>query len=235
LAEQHKHKGRYLIVNADDFGASTGVNDGIVDCHVRGIVTSASLMVTGRAVHEAVSMSRDHPRLSVGLHWDVWGEDEYEFDIDDAAAVREAFGRQLDEFQRLMGRVPTHVDSHRHAHRYEQARPVLREAVAQLGVPLRGESDVRYIGGFYAQWEWRVTNLDHVSVLALQGILQNEVGDGWTEVSCHPGYISPDFESVYLHEREAEVRTLTDPRVRQTINALDIRLASYSDYLAREA
>ena len=87
-----------LIVNADDFGASTGVNRGILECHTRGVVTSASLMVTGRAVREAVSMSRDYPELAIGLHWDVWGEDEREFDIDDLHAVRDEFHRQLDEF-----------------------------------------------------------------------------------------------------------------------------------------
>src|SRR5207245_894270 len=67
---------RYLIVNADDFGASTGINRGILACHTDGVVSSASLMVTGRAVSDAVSLSRDHPGLAIGLHWDVWGEDE---------------------------------------------------------------------------------------------------------------------------------------------------------------
>jgi chitin disaccharide deacetylase len=80
---------KYVIFNADDFGASIGVNRGILECHTRGVLTSASLMVTGRAAKEAVSMSRDNPGLSVGLHWDVWGEDEREFDLQDAAAVRE--------------------------------------------------------------------------------------------------------------------------------------------------
>src|SRR4051812_27720069 len=47
-----------LIFNADDFGASTGVNRGILECHTRGVVTSTSLIVTGRAVQEAISMSR---------------------------------------------------------------------------------------------------------------------------------------------------------------------------------
>ena len=71
---------KYLIINADDFGASRGLNRGILECHTCGVVTSASLMVTGRAVREAVSMSRDHPILAVGLHWDVCGEDERDFD-----------------------------------------------------------------------------------------------------------------------------------------------------------
>ncbi len=221
---------KYLIVNADDFGASAGVNRGIVECHVRGVVTSTSLMVTGRAAREAAALSLDHPALAVGLHWDVWGEDEREFDTADLAAVRDEFRRQLDAFHTLLGRPPTHVDSHRHAHREEHVMPVFRELVAPLGVPLRDDGRVQFVGGFYAQWEWRVTNLEYVGVPFLQQMLREEVGPGWTELSCHPGYRSPDFESVYLAEREAEVRTLTDPRIRQTIDELGIRLVSYADY-----
>jgi len=221
---------KHLIFNADDFGASTGVNRGILDCHTRGVVTSTSLMVTGRAAAEAVSMSRDHPALAVGLHWDVWGEDEREFDIQDIPAARDEFRRQVDEFHRLLGRLPTHIDSHRHAHREKHLMPVFRELVEPLGVPLRGDGRVNFVGGFYAQWEWQVTTLEYVSVPFLQRLLREEVPEGRTELSCHPGYRSPDFQSVYLAEREEEVRTLTDPRVRATIEQLGINLVSYSDY-----
>jgi len=58
---------KYLIINADDFGLSEGVNRGILESHTRGVVTSASLMVTGDAVHEAVALARDHPKLGVGF------------------------------------------------------------------------------------------------------------------------------------------------------------------------
>ena len=54
------------------------------------------------------------------------------------------------------------------------------------------------------------------SVASLQRLLREEVGDGWTELSCHPGYASPDYTAVYLNEREAEVQTLTDARIRHT-------------------
>jgi predicted glycoside hydrolase/deacetylase ChbG (UPF0249 family) len=226
---------KYLIFNADDFGASTGVNRGILECHTRGVVTSTSFMVTGRAVREAVSISRDHPALAVGLHWDVCGEDEREFDTGDQAVVRDEFRRQLDEFHRLLGRMPTHVDSHRHVHREEHLMPVFRELVAPLRVPLRDEGRVNFVGGFYAQWEWKVTKLEYVSVPFLRRMLREEVPRGWTEFSCHPGYASADYTSVYLAEREAEVRTLTDPRIRQTIEELGIRLVSYADYPKRGA
>jgi len=230
--ESDGRAGRYLIVNADDFGASAGVNRGIVEGHTHGVVTSASLTVTGSAVQEAVAMSRDCPGLSLGLHWDVWGEGEPTFDVTDVPAVRSEFRRQVDEFHRLLGRLPTHIDSHQHVHRRPALRPVFRELVEPLGVPLRGEDHVRFVGGFYAQWEPMVTNLEHVSVPALQRMLRDEVEPGWTELSCHPGYPSPDFTSVYLREREAELRTLTAPAIRETIAALGIRLVSYADYRA---
>lgn len=221
---------KYLIVNADDFGISTGINRGIVEGHARGIVTSTSLMVEGRAVHEAVALSRDHPSLGIGLHWDVWGEDEREFDIEDHAAVRDEFRRQLDTFHDLLGRMPTHVDSHRHAHRQTHLMPIFKELVAPLGVPLRDDGQVRFVGGFYAQWEWMITNLEYVEVPFLQRMLSEEVPTGWTELSCHPGYRSPDFTSIYLAEREVELRTLTDPGIRQTVVDLGIHLVSFADY-----
>ena len=110
--------------------------------------------------------------------------------------------------------------------------PIFQELAAPLGVPLRGDGRVKFVGGFYAQWEWKVTNLDYVSVPFLQRMLREEVKEGWTEFSCHPGYVTSDYEAVYLYEREAELRTLTDPTIRNTIEELDIRLVSYDDYPA---
>ena len=223
-----------LIFNADDLGASEGINRGIIEAHVDGVVTSASLMTTGRAVAEAAEEARRHPGLAVGLHWDVWGEDEREFDLDDEAAVRAELERQLDDFVGLMDRPPTHLDSHKHAHHEGAAPAVFAQASAQLGIPVRGDGRVQYIGGFYAQWEWQVTELQYVSVEFLQRILATEVISDWTEIGCHPGYRSPGFSSSYDAEREAELRTLTDPRVRETIEKLGLELASYADYPAPE-
>jgi predicted glycoside hydrolase/deacetylase ChbG (UPF0249 family) len=223
----------HLIVNADDLGASIGVNRGIEKCHREGIVTSASLMVTGAAAQDAVATARANPELAVGLHWDVVGEDERDFDLSDERAVRSEFAAQLERFHALMDRGPTHIDSHRHMHLKEEVCELMRELVAPLGVPLRGHGPVTFIGGFYAQWEWGVTELEHVSVEALRRIMREEVGEGWTEISCHPGYITPGYRSTYSSEREAEIRTLTDPRVRAAIAELGMTLESYATYRER--
>ncbi|MBF0531647.1 MAG: ChbG/HpnK family deacetylase [Candidatus Omnitrophica bacterium] len=60
-----------LIVNADDFGLSRGVNRGIMTCYHSGIVRSASLMANGRAFDDAVAAARDVPGLGVGAHLNV--------------------------------------------------------------------------------------------------------------------------------------------------------------------
>lgn len=223
---------RFLIVNADDFGQSEGINRGIVECHRDGIVTSASLMVTGHALSDAVRLSRENPQLAIGLHFDVWGEDEREFDTTHIDQTRREFERQLNLFLRAMGRPPTHIDSHRHAHRESHLFPHFRKWVEPLGVPLRGDGTVRFVGGFYAQWEWGVTELKYIGVESLQEMLRNEAPVGMTEFSCHPGYLTADYQGIYSREREVEIRTLVDPRVRQTLVSERIRLISYADHPA---
>jgi len=57
-----------LIINADDFGLSSGANRGIIKAWQEGILTSASLMVGGKAFSEAVALAWGNPGLQVGLH-----------------------------------------------------------------------------------------------------------------------------------------------------------------------
>jgi hopanoid biosynthesis associated protein HpnK len=59
---------RRLIVNADDFGFTAGVNRAIVEAHTHGIVTSSTLMANGRAFEDAVRLATTVPRLSIGCH-----------------------------------------------------------------------------------------------------------------------------------------------------------------------
>lgn len=57
-----------IIMNADDFGRSASINEAVMLAHRQGVLTSASLMVTGEAVDEAVALARQTPTLAVGLH-----------------------------------------------------------------------------------------------------------------------------------------------------------------------
>jgi predicted glycoside hydrolase/deacetylase ChbG (UPF0249 family) len=152
---------KYLIVNADDFGQSPGVNQGIIEAHERGIVTSASLMVHWPAALEAAEYNRAHPQLSLGLHLDL-GEWFYRDGnwmplyervlLTESQAVSEEVSRQLALFRQLVGKPPSHLDSHQHVHRREPVRSVMLSLAQDLGVPLRGcHANVRSSGDFYGQ------------------------------------------------------------------------------------
>jgi chitin disaccharide deacetylase len=226
---------RYLIVNADDFGQSYGVNRGIMAAYEHGIVTSASLMVRWPAAAEAAAYSRGHPNLSLGLHFDL-GEWIYRDEtwvplyevvpMDDTAAVASQLSEQLATFGRLVGRRPTHIDSHQHIHRSEPVHSVLIEAARQLGVPLRHYSpEIRYCGDFYGQTGTGVPFPQAISIDRLIDILA-ALPPGITELGCHPGEAS-DLISMYRDERREELKALCDSQVRATIVAEGIELRSF--------
>ena len=221
---------KYLIVNADDFGASSGINRGILEAHRRGIVTSASLMVNMPAAEEAVLLSREVPQLSVGLHVNFTNEGENPVvDLSDAEACREELQRQFERFQKLVGRLPTHLDSHQNVHRRPHLLPHFLEAASKYGLPMREHSAVRYFKKFYGQWDEGDTHLEWISPENLLRLLEAALDDGFTELACHAGYFDPSFRSVYHIERETEVRTLCDPGVRQRLMEWQVKLVSFSD------
>jgi predicted glycoside hydrolase/deacetylase ChbG (UPF0249 family) len=222
---------KYLIVNGDDFGVSEGVNCGIARAHREGVLTSTSLMVTAQSTVEAAAMSRDMPELGVGLHAVLTSEDFHPLlDFDDPVACREELLRQLDTFERLMNRPPTHLDAHHNIHRDRRLTPVFRAIAAERNLPLREHSRVRYFPGFYGQWDNGETHLEQVSVEMLCNILLTELHTEVTELACHPGYVDPQFATSYSSERAAELRTLCDPRVRETVAALHIDLINYTEW-----
>jgi predicted glycoside hydrolase/deacetylase ChbG (UPF0249 family) len=229
---------RYLIVNADDFGLSPGVNQGILTAHEQGIVTSTSLMVRWPAAAAAAAYGRAHPRLSLGLHLDLgeWAYREgswvplYEVvpNGDPSAVAREAAG-QLAAFHSLVGRNPSHLDSHQHVHLQEPARTVLQRMAEELGVALRHfDSTVGYVGDFYGQAAKGWACPEAISVVGLLQILA-KLPPGVKELGCHPGE-GEDLDSMYVRERSLEVMTLCDPRVRAALAARAIELCSFDTY-----
>jgi chitin disaccharide deacetylase len=228
---------KYLVVNADDFGLSPGTNRGIIRAHEHGIVTSASLMVRPPAAADAAAYARGGSRLSLGLHVDLgewvyrdggWSTLYEVANVNDPSAVRDEACRQLDQFSDLVGRSPTHLDSHQHVHRSEPVRSVLTELATRLGVPLRHmTAGVRYCGDFYGQTGKGSPLPDGISVEALKRII-DALEEGVTELACHPGDAA-DACSAYGGERIAEVESLCDPRVRAAVEACGVRLCSFAE------
>jgi chitin disaccharide deacetylase len=210
---------RYLVVNADDFGASDGINRGIVKAHRWGILTSTSLMVNAPRSIEAALLSRRCPTMSVGLHVHLVADhDDY----------RDELWRQLHRFRELLGHLPTHLDSHKNVHDNPTILPHFTECARVNGLPLRGRSSIRYLGKFYGQWDGQ-THLEQISAEGLLRILDADVREGVTELGCHPGYADRDLRSSYSAEREAELRTLCDPVIRKALDERHIQLISFAE------
>ncbi len=145
---------KLLVVNADDFGRSTAINQGIIEGHQRGIVTSASLMTRRDAMDEAVRLAKANPKLGIGLHLDLDHFFEVEHGVGrllkykDAALPLQAIAKETeDQIQRVLatGLPITHVDGHHHVH----LRPELFAMVAALTAKYKIRV-IRHFNGFYS-------------------------------------------------------------------------------------
>jgi predicted glycoside hydrolase/deacetylase ChbG (UPF0249 family) len=152
-----------LIVNADDFGRSPGVNQGIFDSHRKGILTSTTVMVNYPDAPAGLEQARvEAPTLGLGVHicltsghpvlppaavpslvkddgWFYhireWAGVAGQFDPDDLRREMEA---QVERFVSLTGQPPDHLDSHHHAaYLHPAALASLLDIAAERGLPLR--------------------------------------------------------------------------------------------------
>jgi chitin disaccharide deacetylase len=132
---------RQLVVNADDFGFTPDVNQGIVEAHRRGILTATTLMANGAAFEDAVRLAREAPSLDIGCHLVLISGRSLvtgrPFPLSVPQLVAALARRELRVYDELAAQVrrivdagiaPTHLDTHKHTH---LAPPVL-DAVGRL-------------------------------------------------------------------------------------------------------
>ncbi len=246
---------RRLIVNADDFGFTRGVNQGILEAHQEGIVTAATLMAMGPAFRHAVDLARSVPTLDVGCHLVLTGlpsalppHHPLPASVDQlvAAVVRRRL-RIRDELRAQVRRLldaditPTHLDTHKHTH----LLPAIAEAVGELASefhirwvrrPLLPRAVSRLLEGRMLRHGSRVT--DHFRGFGLTGRLNTAslvrllrgLKPGLTELMCHPGRLDDELcgAATRLKEsREQELRALTSPEVKAAVREGRIELTGY--------
>lgn len=151
-----------LIFNADDFGYSYGVNYGIIESHLRGVLTSATLMAGMPAFAHAVSLAKSHPTLGVGVHLTLtcgrpvldghktlvekngefhklffYKEQETEFD------VTEVYDEWKAQIEKVLdaGIHPTHLDSHHHVHIFKNLESVFIRLAKEYSLPVRNSKE----------------------------------------------------------------------------------------------
>ena len=199
---------KQLIVNADDWGLTPAVNRGVVRAFQNGIVTSASLLVTGSAFEDAVAQARQNPKLDVGLHLAlveeraVLGHDTLSTLVDE----RGRFPRTSKEFiqRALLGRISwneveceiaaqielfkktglrlSHVNSHQHLHMFPPVFQIVRRLTRSMdNVWIRNPAGPwrKSQDASLGRWVQRVgLNLTCLTARAVHGGSQWQMPDG---------------------------------------------------------
>lgn len=151
---------KQLILNADDFGLTRGINEGIIRAHREGILTSATLMANGPAFDDAVERAKANPELGVGCHLVLSGgacvaprakvgslanPDGLLPQSLASLVVRVTSGhvqtadietelRAQIEKIRTAGIEPTHVDTHKHTHCHPRIMNVVSRVARAFGI-----------------------------------------------------------------------------------------------------
>ena len=162
--------------------------------------------------------------------------------------VKREWRRQIEAFIRAAGRKPTHLDSHHHSSYFSPALfhgmlELAKEYDCAIRFPFTGEisSELettykhvpllinefkprhpdRFVVDFYDE---RATHEELLNIIT-------SVPDGTTEVMCHPGYTDNAFasESVYNNQRDRELDILTDPTIKEAIQANGIQLITFAE------
>lgn len=202
--------GKYLIVNADDFGYSYSINKGIIEAHTNGIVTSTSVMVDAIAAGEAKDLTK-FPDLSVGLH----------FEVKEVVNVKAELERQIDKFVAIVGKSPDHLDTHKRHTTDEGIKEALEDYAKTHNIPIR-IFNAKHIGSFGI-------NSDDGSVAQLKRSI-DEATEEYNELMTHAGY-SDDYlraHSSYNDPREDELKSVCSPEIKQYIQEKGLILVNWN-------
>lgn len=138
-----------LIFNADDFGFTRDVNEGIVEAHRNGVLTATTLMANGEAFGHAAACAKETPGLDVGVHLVmVQGESVLNpgralprtlGELARALARRElaVFDEAAAQVRRIIavGIRPSHIDTHKHTHLFPPVLEAVSRVAREFGIP----------------------------------------------------------------------------------------------------
>jgi predicted glycoside hydrolase/deacetylase ChbG (UPF0249 family) len=244
---------RRLIVNADDFGMSPGVSDGILAAARLGIVTSTTVLATAEIDPERVAAARD-TGLGLGLHVNltlgrpltrgpslVDESGRFVRDARRAAArarvadVEREVEAQIERFHSLFKTAPGHLDSHHHVALHPPVREAVLAAARRLGVPVRSQDPAararaRSAGLRTPDHFFGESGPDAYWTLDRTLAHLRALPGGVSEFMTHPGRFDTGIAgSRYGRQREIELAALGSPAARAAACALGIDLCRFSD------
>jgi predicted glycoside hydrolase/deacetylase ChbG (UPF0249 family) len=239
-----------LIVNADDFGYSKGVNYGILEAFLNGIVTSTTMMCNYESSIHAFKLMKEHPELPVGIHFVLTSGRPLSKDVPSLVDedgrfhsyhnflnyakqedVEKELKAQLEHFL-SSGYTPTHIDSHHQIHAEEIVLPIVLKLAKQYRLPVRRyalfqDETIKSTDGFLYQFYGE--HLSEESFLSLLDHLDESIDT--VEMMTHPAYLDAELlkRSSYALPRVTELEILTHPRIKEALHKRGIQLISYRE------
>ena len=232
---------KYLIPNADDFGFTRDVNQGIVEAHRHGILTATTLMATGAAFDNAVELARQNPELDIGVHLVLVDLEGFPPSIPrllfSLGRIR-IYDELVRQVQKVLaaGLIPTHLDTHKHTHLLPQVFNAMTRIAQEFHIP--------WVRRRFGPFRWlpargcRTT--DHFTGFRLTGRygaaeladLIRRLPEGSTEFMCHPGLCTAELRAARTRLKESrrrELDALVSPEVSAALEESGVRLARYRD------
>lgn len=257
LHTKSRAPGRFLIVNADDFGYYKAADEGIIKAVQDGIVTSATVVVNMPNARVLPELIKNLPEISLGLHFNLTHGKPVEVNVptltsadglfchtaetlaQDASThdIMDELHAQLKLFEDIFKKKPSHIDTHKHIHRKLNVLSALSAAAKENSLPVRSNSP--YVHYVLKHKDVRTTDyfFGDVSVSPfwtrekLAGAL-HELPEGVTELMCHPGYTDKAGEYIgfYNAQREGELMTLCDKEILNVLQSEDIQLINFNNF-----
>lgn len=238
-----------LIINADDFGLSKGVNLGILHAYQKGVVNSASLMTTTPYFEEAVNLIEEHRLENIGLHFNLTegvpaltnhkylcAKDNFfqrNVHLLNDLNLNEVFSELEAQYLRAikLGVKINHFDSHHHVHMTSSLRKVFVALSKKYSLPLRRfKNTSRHplkIWSFYqdvkgVEFFTKDFSAEFYADSATKEnllLILKKYGGMDLEIMCHPGYIDSE-NGIYNEQRENELKILSSEEVIQQIKEI---------------
>lgn len=213
----------FLIVNADDFGLSPGISDGIVRCISDGIVSSTSVIVESRYLSDSKKKILLYPSFDWGLHVVIPTEKVFSPQLIESESIR-----QLNIFNKNFGFMPSHIDYHR-GFKFD-SRTFFSVSMLALKYKIAFRYDRQHLieSSFFGMLNGK-NNFSNVSVDKLLEIIEN-LKPGITELICHPGFTGNHLTDIYRLPRKVEVESLTNLEVIKQLKIKGINLINFREY-----
>ncbi|MFF2877105.1 chitin disaccharide deacetylase [Gottfriedia sp. NPDC057991] len=230
-----------LIVNADDFGYSKGVNYGIIEAHLNGIVNSATMMMNMYAVEHGIELAKLHPTLGLGVHLVLTAgkplltdlqtivdqngaflKNSYWYDnpVANVEEVEKEWDAQIQKFLSF-GLKPSHLDSHHHVHMIPILHPVIAKLSQKYDLPVRisPKSQIDGITPFTHQLltDFYGSDIPVNYFETIEDRINNSIES--VEVMVHPALIDNHLKNgtSYCFERLTELDILTNSKLPEGV------------------